>query len=417
MSRRSALVPIAAAALGLLGSLAATAFLHASAARALDQVLDERLRGAGEAAAGLLQGAAPSAGQLQRLMQANQLEGAFLLDRDLTVLADATGPAGRRVDLLRIDPARVRRAFEGESGIGAGFALGEQGVATGYFPVRGPDGTVRSVLALEAGQAFAGARRGLRSALALGGGLAAAGAVALALVAWRWTQAERARTETAERAARGEAMSRMAAMAAHEIRNPLGVIRGTIDLLRERSGAALGERGASDLQDVLGEVERLRRLTEDFLDVASDRPIVRARLDLRDVLEDAARGAEASFPPVRVRRSFGELPPVEGDGGRLRQVFANLLSNAAQAQREGEIELTAAAVDGEVRIVVHDSGPGVRPDIRPRLFEPFVSGRPGGTGLGLALSRRFVERHGGMLELVRDGRPGATFEVRLPVAS
>jgi len=212
-------------------------------------------------------------------------------------------------------------------------------------------------------------------------------------------------------------MSRMAAMAAHEIRNPLGVIRGTIDLLRERSGAALGERGASDLQDVLGEVERLRRLTEDFLDVASDRPIVRARLDLRDVLEDAARGAEASFPPVRVRRSFGELPPVEGDGGRLRQVFANLLSNAAQAQREGEIELIAAAVDGEVRIVVHDSGPGVRPDIRPRLFEPFVSGRPGGTGLGLALSRRFVERHGGMLELVRDGRPGATFEVRLPVAS
>jgi len=415
--RRSALVPIAAAALGLLGSLAATAFLHASAARALDQVLDERLRGAGEAAAGLLQGTAPSAAQLHRLMQANQLEGAFLLDRDLTVLADATGSAGRRVDLLRIDPARVRRAFESESGIGAGFALGEQGVATGYFPVRGPDGTVRAVLALEAGQAFAGARRGLRSAFALGAGLAAAGAAALALVAWRWTQAERARTQAAERAARGEAMSRMAAMAAHEIRNPLAVIRGTIDLLRERSGPALGERGASDLQDVLGEVERLRRLTEDFLDVAGDRAMVRSPLDLRDVLEDAARAAEASFPAVRVRCSLGELPAIEGDGSRLRQVFANLLSNAAQAQREGEIELTAGAVDGQVRITVHDSGPGVSPEIRARLFEPFVSGKPGGTGLGLALSRRFVERHGGMLELIGDGRPGATFQVRLPVAS
>ena len=417
MSRRSALVPIAAAALGLVGSLAATAFLHASAARALDQVLDERLRGAGEAAAGLLQGTVLSAAQIRRLMQANQLEGAFLLDRDLTVLADATGPGGGRVDLLRVDPVRVRRAFEGESGIGAGFALGEQGVATGYFPVRAPDGTVRAVLALEAGQAFAGARRGLRSALALGASLAAAAAVALALVAWRWTQAERARTEAAERAARGEAMSRMAAMAAHEIRNPLAVIRGTIDLLRERSGPTLGERGASDLQDVLGEVERLRRLTEDFLDVASDRAIVRSRLDLRDVLEDAARAAEASFPAVRVRRSIGALPRIEGDGGRLRQVFANLLSNAAQAQREGEIELTAGAADGEVRITVHDSGPGVPSAIRARLFEPFVSGKPGGTGLGLALSRRFVERHGGMLELIRDGRPGATFQVRLPAAS
>jgi len=82
VSRRFALVPIAAAALGLLGSLAVTAFLHASAARALDQVLDERLRGAGEAAAGLLPVMAPSGAQLQSLMQANQLEGAFLLDRD-----------------------------------------------------------------------------------------------------------------------------------------------------------------------------------------------------------------------------------------------------------------------------------------------------------------------------------------------
>jgi len=414
--KRSALVAIAAAVLGLAGSLVATAFLHARAVRALDQVLDERLRGAGEAAAGLLQNAAPSAAQLQRLMQANQLEGAFLLDRDLTVLADATGPAGRRADLLRVDVARIRRAFDGEAGIGAGFALGEEGVATGYFPVRAADGSVRAVLALEAGQAFAGARRGLRPALTLGVGFALAGAVALALVAWRWTRAERARTEAAEHAARGEAMSRMAAMAAHEIRNPLAVIRGTIDLLRERSGPALGERGASDLQDMLDEVERLKRLTEDFLDVAGDRAIVRTRVDLRDVLEDAARAAEAAFP-VRVRLSIGQLPPIEGDGGRLRQVFANLLSNAAEAQRNGEIELTAVAADSEVRVTVHDSGPGVPPEIRVRLFEPFVTGREGGTGLGLALSRRFVERHGGMLDLIGDGRPGATFQVRLPVAS
>jgi signal transduction histidine kinase len=417
VSSRAALVPVAAAALGLAGSLAATAFLYASAARAFDHVLDERLRGAGETAAGLLQGPPPSAAELRRLMQANRLEGAFLLDRDLTVLADASGPSGRRVDLLRIDPARVRRAFEGESGTGAGFALGEEGVTTGYFPVRASDGTVRAVLALEAGQAFAGARRGLRSALAFGAALAAAAAVALAVVAWRWTQAERARREAAERAARGEALSRMAAMAAHEIRNPLAVIRGTIDLLRERSGAALGERGASDLQDVLGEVERLRRLTEDFLDVAGDRALVRSRFELREMLEDAARAAEASFPAVRVRRSFTDLPRIDGDPGRLRQVFANLLSNAAQAQREGEIELSAAAADGEVRITVHDSGPGVPPEIRDRLFEPFVSAKSGGTGLGLALSRRFVERHGGMLDLVGDGRPGATFQVRLPGAS
>jgi len=90
---------------------------------------------------------------------------------------------------------------------------------------------------------------------------------------------------------------------------------------------------------------------------------------------------------------------------------------SGEAQRNGEIELTAVAADSEVRVTVHDSGPGVPPEIRVRLFEPFVTGREGGTGLGLALSRRFVERHGGMLDLIGDGRPGATFQVRLPVAS
>jgi signal transduction histidine kinase len=414
LSARSALIPVAAAALGLAGSLAATAFLHAKASRALDQVLDERLRGAGESAAGLLGGASATPAQLRRLMEANRLEGAWVIDRGLTVLADATGRAGRRVDLLRVDPAMVRKALDGEMGVTAGSSVGERDVATGYFPIRRADGSVNAVLALEAGKAFSDARRGLRSALLFGGVLAAAGAAALALVAWRFGQAERGRSEAATRAARGETVSRMAAMAAHEIRNPLAVIRGTIELLRERSGPALGDRGAADLQDVLGEVERLRRLTEDLLDLASDRALVCGRVDVAEVLEEAARGAEASFPALRVRRAVGALPPVEGDRGRLLQIFANLLTNAAQAQRQGEIELTGATAGSELRVTVHDSGPGVSPGIRERLFEPFVTGKRDGTGLGLALSKRFVERHGGVLLLIEDGRPGATFEVRLP---
>lgn len=414
MSRR-ALLPLAAALLGLLGSLGATAFLYRAATGALDRALDERLRGAGESAAGLLAGATPDGARLRALMEANALEGAFLLDGALQVLADATGPAGRRADLLRVDPERVRRALAGETTVAASYALGEVVVATGYFPVR-VGGRVQAVLALEAGQAFALARRGLRPALALGTLLALLGALALAAFAARWARAEQARREAGERVARAEVLSRVAAMAAHEIRNPLGVIRGTVELMQQRSGAALAERDREALQDVLGEVERLRRLTEDLLDLSVDRPLGRAPLDLGELIEEAARATEAAFPAVRVRRALAALPPVEGDAGRLRQVFANLLANAAQAQGPGELELSATAADGEVRVEVHDQGPGVPEALKGRLFDPLVTAKAGGTGLGLAVSRRIVERHGGRISLVEDGRPGATFEVRLPRA-
>lgn len=410
-------VPLLAALLGLAGSLGATFFLYRAAGRALAQVLDERLRGAGETAALLLTGAAPDPARLRALMTANALEGACLLDGGLVVLADATGPAGKRADLLRVDPERVRRALLGEPGVAAAYSVGDSVVATGYFPVR-LEGEKPAVLALEAGQAFAGARRGLLSALALGAALSILGALALAWVASRWLRAERARSEQAERAAQGVTLTRMAAMAAHEIRNPLGVIQGTVELMQQRSAAALGERDREALRDVLGEVGRLRRLTEDLLDLAADRPLQSAPLDLAALLEETARAAEASFPEVRVRCEVAAgLPSIEGDAGRLRQVFANLLANAAQAQGGGELALAASVSGGAVSVRVRDHGPGVPEAVRARLFDPFVTGRAAGTGLGLAVSRRIVERHRGTLALLDHAGPGTTFEVVLPASA
>jgi signal transduction histidine kinase len=205
----------------------------------------------------------------------------------------------------------------------------------------------------------------------------------------------------------------MAAMAAHEIRNPLGVIRGAAELVRERSGDALARRDREALGDILGEVDRLRRLTEDLLDVTREPALVTAPCDLAEIALDGARAVERSHPEVAVQTALPPLP-VEVDPARLRQVFANLLLNAAQAGAR-RIELRGAPEGGSARVEVHDDGPGVEPGIRERLFEPFATGRVRGKGLGLAISRRIVERHGGSLELVADGRPGAAFELRLPL--
>ena len=411
---RRAFVPSAAALLGLSASLAATAYLYRAGEGALERVLAERLRGAGETAAELLRGGDPAAPALRSLMRANGLEGAYLLAPDLVVIADATGPSGGRADLLRVDVARAREALAGRPSVGFAYTFGSVPIATGYFPIRGPGGGVRAVLGLEAGQEFTRARSALVRAAWIGVGVSVAGALSLAAVAWSWFRAEARRRREAQRAALGDAMARMGAMVAHEIRSPLWVIRAAVELVRARSGRSLAGEDREALADVLGEVERLRGLAQDFLDLSREPPISPVRVDLAEVAGEAARALAAGHPSTAVTVGLPPLP-VDADPARLRQVFGNLLLNAAQAGAR-RVEVRGGPVDGVACVEVRDDGPGVGPSVRARLFEPFATGRPEGTGLGLAVSRRIVERHGGALRLL-DGPGGASFEIRLPLAA
>ncbi len=415
MTVRRALAPLLAGLLGLAGSLGVTLYLHHQASRAVDQVLEERLRGAGETASALLAGAPPTQARLAVLMRSNGLEGAFLLSSALEVQVDATGPAGVKADLLRVDARRATEALAGHPSIAFAYAVGDQPVATGYFPVRGPGGEVRSILALEAGETFSSTRRDLEQALWVGVVLSALAAAALAAAAKQWARSEGRRHVAGERAARGEALSRMAAMVAHEIRNPVGVIRGAVELVQARGGAGLSGKDREALADVLGEVERLRRLTEDFLDLAREPALSLAPVELGEVVAEATRALARSHAGVEVRLEVPVLL-VNADAGRIRQVLANLLVNAAQAGAR-VVELLGR-VDGPLaRLEIADDGAGVPPDLRERLFDPFATGRAEGTGLGLAISMRIVERHGGSLRLLQRERPGATFELTLPLSA
>ncbi len=408
-----ALSPLGLALLGLLGSLGATLYLYRSAAAALDHELAERLRGAGETAAAWFGAAGPGVDDLRAVMRANELEGAYALSRELRVVADASGTTNAGPDLLRTDGARAAKAFTGEASVDFGFAVGEVRVVTGYFPVRARSGGVAFVLALEAGQSFSAARAGLDRALWGGIGLSLLGAVALGLLSIQRARMEEQRREAAAKAAQGDALSRMAAMAAHEIRNPIGVIRGAVELVRARSGALLGASDQEALSDVLGEVARLKRLTEDFLDLAREPPLAAAPLDLRELAAEAARAQALVSPGVEFEVT-GPALPIEGDPGRLRQVVTNLLVNAVQAGAR-RVQVSAATAGKRARLVVLDDGPGVDPAVRARLFEPFATGRKDGTGLGLAIALRIAQRHGGSLALAAGGPPGATFELSVPL--
>ena len=230
------------------------------------------------------------------------------------------------------------------------------------------------------------------------------------------------------RAERLEAVSEIAASLAHEIRNPLASIRSAVEQLARMTGEGGDERTLAGL--IVSESDRLSRLLNEFLDFSRVRVTRSAPLDLVAVAEHGIRLARQHpdcAPDARIDLVAPERPVrIEGDEDLLHRVVFNLVLNAVQvapAAPRVSVEVTipsAAEVPATVvleaprLVVVRDRGPGVPPEILPRLFEPFVTGRIGGTGLGLAIVQRAVQAHRGFIfcDSVR-GR-GAVFSVYLP---
>ena len=223
-------------------------------------------------------------------------------------------------------------------------------------------------------------------------------------------------------------VSAMAAMLAHEVKNPLSGIRGAAQLLE--SGASEDDRVLTRL--IVDEADRIVALV-DRMEVFSDKPMVaRGAVNIHQVLEHVRRIAENGFARhIRIVENYDpSLPPVAGDRDPLIQVFLNLIKNAAEAVAAdgGEIVISTAyqhgvrlAVPGsDVRrhlpllVSIQDNGSGIPDDLRPHLFDAFVTTKPAGTGLGLALVAKIVGDLGGIVEF--DSMPRRTvFKVMLPM--
>jgi two-component system nitrogen regulation sensor histidine kinase GlnL len=233
--------------------------------------------------------------------------------------------------------------------------------------------------------------------------------------------------EQVRRADRLAALGVLAAGVAHEVRNPLVGIRAAAQLLEKEQGFPSGLREFTAM--IIRQVDRLNRIVDDLLAFAGSRQLRCEPCNVNQILEEALRLEETMLRGGRiavVRRYDPEVPVVAGDPDRLLQVFLNLVRNGAEAMAETGGELTVRTrfervspqVGGRAAAVleVADRGPGIAPEAERQLFNPFFTTKASGTGLGLPISVRIVEEHGGTIEVQSRSGGGTTFRVLLPLA-
>jgi two-component system, OmpR family, sensor kinase len=211
----------------------------------------------------------------------------------------------------------------------------------------------------------------------------------------------------------------------HELRTPLTAIRGHVEAMREGLTTDPADQAAS-LDVVATATARLERLVGDVLDLAKldahRFTVLREEVDMARLLDQAyaSYGEEARRRAIDYRCEIDERPVVVTDGDRVLQIISNLLSNAFRWTPDGgRVDLGLRSENGSVSVVVRDSGPGIRPEERERIFRPFFSGDHsrdgGGTGLGLAIARELAVALGGRLELDTTPGAGSRFRLVLPV--
>ena len=242
-----------------------------------------------------------------------------------------------------------------------------------------------------------------------------------------------ARTEELSRANeqlkyRDEMQREFINVAAHELRTPIQPILGLADVLRSK----IKDKEQVELLDViLRNVKRFQRLSQDILDVtmieSRSLKLSKHTIDLNDLIVNIVKDQQSQIQKSDAKvKLLYELEAKEGkqnpilvlaDRERINQVVWNLLNNAIKFTKAGTISISTKVTDGEVIVSVKDTGEGIDPKIRPRLFSKFATGSSQGTGLGLYISKSVVEAHGGRMwvEDNTDGGPGATFYFSLPI--
>lgn len=252
------------------------------------------------------------------------------------------------------------------------------------------------------------ASQGIRS-IALSG-LVAGLLMAASLLLWRMSQAQEEIERRLEHQRRLGILGEMSALLAHELRNPLASLKGHAQLLSERLTPETPE--GKKAERIVHEATRLESLTSNLLDFARSAPVNPAPTDPAALL----RAAAAEVGSDRFSLDVSAAPATWSlDAGPMRGALVNVLRNAVQASPDGAtVEVRLAEERGRLIVAVRDHGPGIPAGQEEKIFEPFVTTRTAGTGLGLAVARRVVAIHGGSIAATNHPGGGAQFRIEIP---
>ncbi len=353
--------------------------------------------------------------------QENQLQAAFLTDMHFQVISafPEIYETGQPLTHLVSDSLQMRVALKGVVVSSPLYAISGHYFKSAYAPLRNSLGTIIGLVIVEASADYFTLLQQYERGLVYGGFVVAlVFALLSAFIYWSVTRFARFQ-QSMQRHERLAAMGQMAATVAHEIRNPLGIIKNTAEILRRKYAE---EQDDELLQFIPSEVDRLNRLVSDFLEFARDRELQIEPNDLvetiRRAIDDIRHEASAQDVDFAFRKEFERLI-VPHNPDAIRQVMFNLILNAVQAM-EGKGRVTVLLNYGthwgrkQVLVSIIDTGPGLPADSKT-IFEPFFTTKTSGSGLGLAVSNQIIEKHGGVLTAENGEQGGTIFQFSLPL--
>jgi signal transduction histidine kinase len=356
-----------------------------------------------------------------KVHEENELQGVYLVDGMYRVLASSPQlfQLGERLTFLEEDSISFNQALAGVAAVSPMLVLKGNRFKSAYSPVMGSLNDVVAILVVQASADFFDLVRVFKRGLIFFGVVSLAVAVLFSLFLF-WAVSLLIKThESLRKAERLAAMGQMAATVAHEIRNPLGIIKSTSDVLKSKYAP---KEESDELFDYIpSEVRRLNRLVSDFLAFARDRDLELNASDLQKTVKKslASLDEEIHEAKVKLETDFEPLPAISHDEDAVNQVLLNLTLNAIQSiNGEGKIcvRLKKEARKGRefVRVEVEDTGCGFEAD-EEKIFEPFYTTKTSGSGLGLAICKRLVEKHGGWIEAESQKGKGTRMRFYLPV--
>ncbi len=354
---------------------------------------------------------------LENIEKSVELQGGYLIDDTYTVLVSSGAilSMGDKLSYVREDSLLFERAWSGEVTVSPLHVVAGNRFKTAYAPIHTAGGKTAAVVVLEANAEFFQLLQQFNNGRLIVF-TASAGLLVLLSIFLYWAVSLFLRTETSLRRAEYLAsMGQMAATVAHEIRNPLGIINSTADVLKQRYNNA--EKHDELFDFIPAEIHRLNGLVNDFLVLSREPQLNFTESKIQDTVKKAKTAIQPEYDAagISLECEYDEaLPPFAFDSEAVYQILLNVLFNALQASAAGStVRIRAKEEKFTITVEITDSGSGIEGHI-DKVFEPFYTTKAAGSGLGLAVTRKIVESHGGSIRIDSERGVGTSVTIALP---